>query len=79
MFTHILYLLLHSKGLPGGPDCKDSSCNAEDPGSILESGRSPGEGHGYSLQYSCLENSMARSVWQAAVHGVTENQTRLNN
>ena len=36
------------------------------------SGRSPGEGNGYSLQYSCLENSKDRSAWKAIVHGVAE-------
>ena len=43
-----------------------------DPGSIPGSGRSPGEGNGYPLQYSCLEKSMDRGVWQAIVHGFTE-------
>ena len=45
-------------GFPGGSDSKVSACNAGDPGSIPESGRSPGEGNGNPLQYSCLENSM---------------------
>ena len=44
--------------LPGGSDGKASACNAGDPGSIPGSGRSPGEGNGNPLQYSCLENSM---------------------
>ena len=43
---------------PGGSDGKASACNVEDPGSIPGSGRSPGEGNGNPLQYSCLENSM---------------------
>ena len=43
-------------GFPGGSDGKESTCNAEDLGSISGLGRSPGGGHGYSLQYSCLEN-----------------------
>ena len=38
-------------------------------------GRSPGEGNGNPLQYSCLENPMDRGAWQAAVHGVTKSQT----
>ena len=38
-------------------------------GSISESGRSPGEGNGNPIQYSCLENSMNRGAWQATVHG----------
>ena len=59
-------------GFLGGSDGKDSACNAGDPGSVPESGRSPGEGNGYPLQYSCLENSMDRGAWQAIVHGVTK-------
>ena len=47
-----------SQGFPGGSDDKASACNAGDPGSIPGSGRSPGEGNGNPLQYSCLENSM---------------------
>ena len=46
-----------------------------DLGSIPGLGRSPEEGNGYPLQYSCLENSMDRGAWWATVHGVTENQT----
>ena len=41
-------------------------------------GRSPGEGHGNPLQYSCLENPMDRGAWRATVHGVVESQTRSN-
>ena len=44
-----------------------------------ESGRSPGEGNGNPLQYSCLENSMTRRAWQATVHGVAKGQTGLSN
>jgi len=65
-------------GFPGGSDSQDSSCNAGNPGLILGSGRSPGEGNGYPLQYSCLENSKDRGVWQATVHGVTKSQTQLS-
>ena len=60
-------------------DSKESACNAGDPGSIPGSGRSPGEGNGYPLQYSYLENPMDRGAWQATVHGVTESRTRLTN
>ena len=49
-------------GLPCGSDGKASACNAEDPGSIPESGRSPGEGNGKPLQYSCLKTSMDRHL-----------------
>ena len=48
---------------PGGSAGKQSVCNAGDLGSIPESGRSPGEGNGYPLPYSCLENSMDRAAW----------------
>ena len=60
---------------PGGSDGKESPCNAGDEGSIPGSGRSPGEGNGNPLQYSCLENPMDRGAWQAIVHGVTESDT----
>ena len=50
-------------GFPGGSDGKASACNAGDPGSIPGSGRSPGEGNGKPLQYSCLENSMDGGAW----------------
>ena len=48
--------------IPGGSDSKESTCHAGDPGSIPESGRSSGEGSGYPLQYSCLENFIDREV-----------------
>ena len=51
-------------GFPGGSDGKESACNVGDLGLIPGLGRSPGEGHGYLLQYSCLENSMDRGAWQ---------------
>ena len=49
----------------------------ETPGSIHGSGRSPGKGNGYSLQYSCLENFMNRGAWWSTVHGVSKSQTQL--
>ena len=52
--------------------------NAGDLGSIPGSGRSPGEGSGNLLQYSCLENSMDGEAWWATVHGVTKSQTQLS-
>ena len=57
---------------PGGSDGKESAPNAKDPGLIPELGRSPGEGNGYLLQYSCLEDSMDREAWLATVHGITK-------
>ena len=53
-------LLCHAGGLPRGSDGKESACNVGDLGSIPGWGRSPGEGNGIPLQYSCLENSMDR-------------------
>ena len=49
-------------GFPGVSDGEESACSAGDPGLILGSGRSPGEGNGYSRQYSYLENSMDRGA-----------------
>ena len=50
-------------GFPGGSEGKASACNAGDLGSIPGSGRSPGEGNGNPLQYSCLENPMEEEAW----------------
>ena len=63
-------------GLPGGSDRKESACNRGDTGSTLGSGRPPGEGKGYPLWHSCLENPMDRGAWQATVHGVAKSRTR---
>ena len=63
-------------GFSDGSDNKESACNAGDPGSIPGLGRSPGEGNGNSHQYSCLGDPMDRGAWQAAVFGITKNQTR---
>ena len=57
-------------GFPGVSESKESTCNAGDLGSVPVLGRSPGEGKGYPLQYSCLGNSMDGGAWQATVHGV---------
>ena len=51
--------------VPGGSDGKESACNAGDLGLIPGLGRSPGEGNGNPLQYSCLGNSMDRGAWRA--------------
>ena len=58
----------------GGSDGKESAHNAGDLGLIPELGRSSGEGNGYPLQYSCLENSMNRGAWRATVYSVAKNQ-----
>ena len=65
-------------GFPGSSDSKASAYNVGDPGSIPGPGRSPGEGNGNPLQYSCLENPMDRGAWQATVHGFTKSWTRLS-
>jgi len=57
---------------PGSTSSKESACNLGDPSLIPGLGRSPREGNGNPLQYSCLENSMDRGAWQAIGHGVTE-------
>ena len=74
-FEHFLIMCLsnHSMGFPYGSAGKESACNVGDLGSIPRLGRSPGEGKGYPLQYSGLENSM-----DYIAHGVTKSQTRLN-
>ena len=60
---------------PGSSDGKESACNAEDPGLIPGSGRSPGERNGIPLQYSCLENPcLNRGAWQAKVYGVAKSR-----
>ena len=64
---------------PGGSEGKASACNAGDLGSIPGPGRSPGEGNGNPLQYSCLENPMDREAWQTTVHGISKSWTRLSN
>ena len=66
-------------GFPGGSDGKESACNAGDPGSILGLGRSPEEGNGNPLQYSCLENSMDGGAWWVTLHGITKSWTGLSN
>jgi len=75
----ILYMCVYS--FPGGIVVRnppDNAGDARDADLIPGSGRSPGEGNGNLLQYSCLENSMDRGAWQAIVCGTTESQTRLS-
>ena len=76
--TLIFWCLLWWKGAsPVVQMVKNPPANAGDAGLIHGSGRSPGEGNGYPLQYSCLENPMDRRAWQVTVHRVTKSQTRL--
>ena len=69
---------MYNYGFPGGSEVKASACNARDLGSIPGSGRSPGEGNGNPLQYSCLENPMGGVAGWATVHEVTKSWTRLS-
>ena len=55
---------------PGGSVVKNPSANTGDSVSVLGLGRSPGEGNGHPLQYSCLGNPMDRGAWQTKIHGV---------
>ena len=73
-----IFHLMYYVGFSGGSDGKASACNVGDPGSILGSGKSPGEENVYSLQYSCLGNSIDRGAWWATVPGVAKSQTRLS-
>ena len=70
----VTLMYVQRRGFTGGSDGKESVCNVGDPGSIPGVGISPGEGDGYPLQYSGLENSM-----DCVVHGVAKSQTRLSN
>ena len=70
--------LFIAEGFPGDSEVKASASNAGDLGLIPGSGRSPGEGNGNPLQYSCLENPMDGRAWWATVRGVTKSQTRLS-
>ena len=64
-------------GFPDSSVGKESSCNAGDPGSIPDPGRSPGKGKGYPLQYTCLQTPMDKGAWRTAVCGVTKSRTQL--
>ena len=74
--------IYHILAFPDGSVVKNTPVNtgdAGDTGSIPGSGRSPGEGNGNPLQYSCLENPMDRGIWQATIHRVAKTQTWLSN
>ena len=64
---------------PAGSDSKESACNAGDLGLIPQSGRSPGEGKGYALEYSCLEDPIDRGAWWATVCGVIKRHDQETN
>ena len=78
--TMVLFKTLNvTEGFPGASDGKESACNAGDLSSISGLGRSPGEGNGNPLQYSCLESSLGRGMRLSIVHGVEKIQTQLSN
>ena len=77
-FFLTLFTYIYAWTSPGGSDGKASVYNAGDPGSSPGLGRSPGEGNGNPLQYSCLENPMDRGAWQATVYGIAKSQSRLS-
>ena len=75
-FSYI-YVFVYIR-FPGGSEVKASTCNVGGLGSIPGWGRSPGEGNGNPLQYSCLENPMDRAAGWATVHGVAKSRTCLS-
>ena len=80
LYISILYTM---EGFPGGSEVKVSACNVGDPGSIPGSGRSPGEGNGNPLQYSCLADPMERSLvdyrpWGCKESDITERLTHID-
>ena len=80
IYTYIdRYYIYTYMGFPDGSDSKESACDARDLDLVHGSGRSPGEGNGYPLQHSCLENPMDRGAWWDTVHEVAESQTWLIN
>ena len=72
-----LGLLARDNGFPSGIYSKEFAYNAGDLGLIPGPGRSPGEGNGNPLQYSCLGNLMDKGAWRVTVHGVTKGWTQL--
>ena len=81
VFTYLSVTSAWSRGFPVAQLVKNLPAKAgdkRDTGLIPGLGRSPGEGNGHPFQYSCLENSMDRGVWQSTAHGVTKYQTWLS-
>ena len=77
LYPFVIDIFLLSSGFPGGSDVKASAYNVGDPGSIPGLGRSPGDGNGNPLQYSCLENPVDGGILYAIVHWVAKSWTRL--
>ena len=77
--THILNIIKLLLGFPGGSVVKNPPANTGDMVLIPGSGRSPGEGNGSPLQYSCPGNTMDGGAWWATVHRVTKSRTQLSN
>ena len=71
-------MTIEDRGFPGGSEVKASAWNVGDLGLIPGSGRSPGEGNGNPLQYSCLENPMDGGAWWATVHRAAKSRKRLS-
>ena len=69
------YIYKAGQGFPGGSEVENPPANAGDSGSVPGLGRSPGEGNGNPLQYSCLGNPIDRGTWWATVYGVSRSQT----
>ena len=78
VYIYIYIYIFFFSTITCSSDGKESACSAGDSGLIPGSGRSPGEGSGNPLQYSCLENSTDRGAWWATVHGVAKSWTRLS-
>ena len=70
-------IIKHNEGSPGNSDGKESACSVGDPRLIPGLGESPREGNANPFQYLCKENSMDEGAWQATVHGLPKNWTRL--
>ena len=70
LYSNSIHLIVY------GSDSKESACSSGQPSMILGLGRSPGEGNGNPLQYSCLENPKGGGAWQATVHGAAKSWTR---
>ena len=78
MTNSLIPVVSFQRDFLGGSVIKNPLADAGDMGSIPGSGRSPGEGNGSSLQYSCLGNPMDRGAWRATVHEAAKSQTQLS-